>query len=374
MKIKVRCKGYKRGEKYFTIGKVYEWEDGRLKNDNNFIYDTFMCKGTDPQEWNLSGWYDFEVVQDQEIVITTDGKETLARLYEGNKVIKTATARCAPDDTFDFATGAKLAFERLMGEQKEATPENAEWRVVHRAAKVGDYIRLTHQCYTFDEVGDILKVDVVKAPDLVSVYGRNHKRDTHDGNWDWNYLIDVECEIVEPVEPEQPAETEERAFKVGDMVMIVKGLRDVGKIGTIIEDDGTGSAPFRVQMDNGALHWKFGSNLEKVEFTPHLVIVKDHYGNIGEPTNYKDAIGRPLCVGDVVEHFDDHCESYGDTVIVKRKLSYRNNEEKTFVMGIEGECNDKDGTTGEWKILKKRSFDEVENGEVVFGIKYVKGI
>ena len=43
-------------------------------------------------------------------------------------------------------------------------------------------------------------------------------------------------------------------------------------------------------------------------------------------------------------------------------------------MGIEDECNDKDGTTGEWKILKKRSFDEVENGEEVFGIKYVKGI
>lgn len=373
MKIKVRCKGYKRGEKYFTIGKVYEWEDGRLTNDDGFVYDS-LVEGAAPQEWKLSHWYDFEVVcDDRKIVITTDGKETLARLYEDNKVIETATARCAPDDTFDFATGAKLAFERLMGEAKE-TPEKAKWRVVNRKPKVGDYIRLKTKVFSFNEIGDILKVDVVTYDDFVAVYGKNHTRDTGRREVEWHYTIGKNCEIVEPVEPEQPTETEEQEFKVGDMVKIVKGLKCEGKIGTIIEDDGTGRAPFRVQMDNGELLWTFGSNLEKVEFTPHLVSGTDHYGNIGEPTNYKDAIGRPLCVGDVVEHFDDHCKSYGDTVIVKPKLSYRNNEEKTFVMGIEGECNDKDGTTGEWKILKKRSFDEVENGEEVFCIKYVKGI
>lgn len=49
----------------------------------------------------------------RKIVITTDGKTTLARLYEANKVIKKAEAKCAPDDVFDFETGAKLAFNRL---------------------------------------------------------------------------------------------------------------------------------------------------------------------------------------------------------------------------------------------------------------------
>lgn len=311
MKIKVRCKGYKRGEKYFTIGKVYEWEDGRLTCDDGDTYKN-LVEGTDPKNWGLSQYYDFEVVQDQKIVITTDGKETLARLYEGEKVIKTATARCAPDDTSDFATGAKLAFERLMGEQK--TPE--KWRVVIREPKVGDYIRLKTKAFSFNEVGEILKVDIVKANNIVSVYGRNHKRDTSHSDLDWNYVLGGECEIVEPVEHEK---------------------------------------------------------VEK-KFTPHLVSGTDHYGNIGEPTNYKDAIGRPLFVGDVVELFNAPCESHGDTVIVKRKLSYLNNEEKTFVMGIENGCNDKNGTTGEWKILKKRSFDEVENGEEVDIIKYVKGI
>ena len=50
---------------------------------------------------------------DEKIVITTDGKATLARLYENGKVTKTAKAECSPSDKFDFAVGAKLAFERL---------------------------------------------------------------------------------------------------------------------------------------------------------------------------------------------------------------------------------------------------------------------
>ena len=53
-------------------------------------------------------------VNTRKIVITSDGVETLARLYDGNKVIKTATAKCSPDDTFDFEVGARTAFDRLI--------------------------------------------------------------------------------------------------------------------------------------------------------------------------------------------------------------------------------------------------------------------
>jgi hypothetical protein len=49
------------------------------------------------------------------IVITTDGKTTTATEREGKKVIKTATAKCSDKDTFDFAEGARVAFERLQG-------------------------------------------------------------------------------------------------------------------------------------------------------------------------------------------------------------------------------------------------------------------
>ena len=57
---------------------------------------------------------------ENKIVITSDGVETRARLYDGNKIIKTTTAKCSPDDKFSFETGAKIAFERLFdGEEKE---------------------------------------------------------------------------------------------------------------------------------------------------------------------------------------------------------------------------------------------------------------
>lgn len=57
---------------------------------------------------------DFDLVNDQnKIVITTDGKTTTATHYDGKRVISKKTARCNPDDKFDFLTGAEIAFDRL---------------------------------------------------------------------------------------------------------------------------------------------------------------------------------------------------------------------------------------------------------------------
>lgn len=66
----------------------------------------------------------FEEPINQKIVITTDGKTTLARLYEGKKVVKSAEAKCSSEDKFDFKTGAEIAFDRLL--EKEVKPETPE--------------------------------------------------------------------------------------------------------------------------------------------------------------------------------------------------------------------------------------------------------
>ena len=66
----------------------------------------------EPFIWDERG---LELVEPQKIVITTDGKTTLARLYEEEKVVKSAEAHCSPDDKFDFSVGANLAMERLTG-------------------------------------------------------------------------------------------------------------------------------------------------------------------------------------------------------------------------------------------------------------------
>ena len=107
------------------------------------------------------GWYawrDEELVPacENKIIITTDGKTTLARLYDGSKVIKSAEAKCSPEDTFDFAIGAKLAYDRLMGiplgeEKKPIYKSGDKVRVINNTcshhATIGEVITLTKTCY-----------------------------------------------------------------------------------------------------------------------------------------------------------------------------------------------------------------------------------
>ena len=74
---------------------------------------------------------------ENKIVITFDGVETLARLYDGNKVIKTATAKCSPADKFSFETGAKIAFERLFDSEEKEEPKYFNGKAVCVCGELG---------------------------------------------------------------------------------------------------------------------------------------------------------------------------------------------------------------------------------------------
>lgn len=74
------------------------------------------------------------------------GSETIVIYRNDNKVIaldkstgEKAEANCNHADEFDFRTGAKLAFNRLMGE--DVKTDNGV-REVKRKAKVGEYIKI----------------------------------------------------------------------------------------------------------------------------------------------------------------------------------------------------------------------------------------
>ena len=91
-----------------------------------------MVEDTEDNEWG--GWVWTEnciagLACENKIVITSDGEKTLARLYDGKKVVKTATAKCSPDDKFSFETGAKIAFERLI-DYAEKEPKYFNGKVV----------------------------------------------------------------------------------------------------------------------------------------------------------------------------------------------------------------------------------------------------
>lgn len=56
------------------------------------------------------------------IVLRRDGQNVIASYKRGDEIVKSAKATCNASDTFVFETGAKLAFDRLVG-REEPRPE-----------------------------------------------------------------------------------------------------------------------------------------------------------------------------------------------------------------------------------------------------------
>lgn len=71
MEMKVKCTGYKTGERNFTINKIYTWKDNAITNDKGYTY-TMSVNGTDTSQWELSGWYIFEKVENDKSKKMTD--------------------------------------------------------------------------------------------------------------------------------------------------------------------------------------------------------------------------------------------------------------------------------------------------------------
>ena len=110
---------------------------------------------------------------ENKIVITTDGTETRARLYDGKKIVKTATAKCSPDDKFSFETGAKIAFERLFDGEEKEKPKYFNGKAVcvrgelgFTAGKIYEFVN--GRCLDDQET---LRPTCVKCKDLSWFYG-----------------------------------------------------------------------------------------------------------------------------------------------------------------------------------------------------------
>lgn len=307
---------YKLGDRVTAIddfmGKKLKGEKGRIievmgfgvsvEFDNNIEGHSCGGRGKEGHCWSVS-YKTIEIDKPQDmkkIVIITNGKETLARLYDGKKVIKSASAKCSPDDEFDFEIGAKIAFERLIGEKP------------------------------------------IEAPKLVIEIGKK-------------YMLKSWEDVTEP------HALSEDIWK-----------RDFSKPVEVLREHDVERGVFFVKGKTDSWWVKASSFLcEHTEkFIPHLWCIGDHHGNIGEPTKYKDAVGRPLCIGDVVELFGKG-KSHGLTAVVRTEINRGKKRIKTFIMGIEMCCDDHNGTIEDWSIIKTRDFSEVKNGEEIDGIKYV---
>lgn len=115
---------WRKGCRQNDFGEMNKWL-GKVMTIRSVDYPNLCYKmNEDEDERGGLGWVWFEnsieglVCDEKKIVITSDGEKTLARFYDGKKVIKTATAKCSHDDKFSFETGAKIAFERLFDSEE----------------------------------------------------------------------------------------------------------------------------------------------------------------------------------------------------------------------------------------------------------------
>ena len=140
------------------------------------------------------------------------GSETIVIYRNDQKVIaldkttgKKAEAKCNPADEFDFRTGAKLAFNRLMGD--DVKPDNGV-REVKRKAKVGEYIKIVDaQPWMIPyKKGDIFKV--ISTSKLGVVIEKDGKPVT--AAWHREYVV------LENYKPEE----DDSEIHVGDMVEV----------------------------------------------------------------------------------------------------------------------------------------------------------
>lgn len=129
---------------------------------------------------------------------------------------KKAEAKCNPADEFDFRVGAKLAFNRLMGE--DAKNDNSV-REVKRKAKVGEYIKVVdaHSIFGTYKNGDILKVT-----DVTSAGCECEGSDAlSPGLWHEEYVV------LENYKPEKEPEKKDKIC-VGDTVKVTDAGRQYG--------------------------------------------------------------------------------------------------------------------------------------------------
>lgn len=151
---------------------------------------------------------DLEKVDTTIVIYRNDNKVVALDKSTGEK----AEANCNPADEFDFRTGAKLAFNRLMGE--DAKPDNGV-REVKRKAKVGEYIKVVcaMPCLIPYKNGDIFKVNCVTTSGCIC-----KKSEENVGLWHSEYVV------LENYKPEKEPEKKDEIC-VGDTVKV----KDTGK-------------------------------------------------------------------------------------------------------------------------------------------------
>lgn len=165
-----------------------------------------------------------------------DKKETIVIYRKGDEVIaldkvsgKTGVAKCGRNDTFDFATGARIAFERLLGDPKTEEQEKTPLNVKIVFTKGDDTFKTGHiyevkdgnlACPRYKPLPDYPNEDFTKfysIEELEDYFKPSFERRLHRGGWSGRTLEFIV--IKDDPKPEEPKPEEPKYFN-GKMVCI----------------------------------------------------------------------------------------------------------------------------------------------------------
>lgn len=357
----------------------YKWHSGHkpteLVPDAKYLdIGTNNCFG-----WGYSGAYYGNVIsaaaflkEKQCIVIYRKGYETIAL---DKTTGKKAVAKCSPEDTYNFYTGAQLAFDRLTGveekvvEQPEKQAENEGFNGFVECIKNEYKHCLVMSGFTIGKIYEVKngKITTDNGYTVVNTYYSVESLCIGVGNT----FVEVKKvkraakagEFIEIVAAERVPETNgELDYKNGDILKVIKTMNMHSNGVTAYYKEGMGK--FAAEREYVVLEGYVETEEERPEFKPYLKRGDRNYGILGKATPFKDVVDRVLRVGDTVELFGNRNISYGESVVVER-------DGRIFISGIKGSCKENGKIEG-WKAIFKRKYEEIENGEKVDGFYYVK--
>ena len=162
----------------------YKTIKGKAPYDQSFNLNTMFAKSLKPAKKDCIVIYE----KDQEVIAL-------------NKATgENAVAKCHPDDKFDFLVGAKIAFDRLVGEAQEVPKY-----------KPGDLFQVKPNLKDFDDVSPGIVGGMLRAAgqilNLIGITDKNYLRLSDD----WNYLE----KWLNPIKEVK------RKAKVGEFVKVV---------------------------------------------------------------------------------------------------------------------------------------------------------
>lgn len=192
-------------EKYLgkTLTVINVWERPYGLSTYNFKEATIGNPSMDlPRKvshWNFrESWISGLAEPEREpctVELRFDGMITTATLKRGGRDVKTAEARCNPQDTYSRAEGAMVAVERLFEKKrKEDKPKESKPKV--SKLKVGDKFVITGnrpvgKCHHYFKIGEIV---TLVNPEISS---KGEGRFKNRAGWEQIVRMDCVCPYKE---------------------------------------------------------------------------------------------------------------------------------------------------------------------------------